>query len=515
MQAKYLAELPQLKTQVPGYETYSQWERNKGSVEGEQHTWITPDNFEIRESEDGQTLRFGKTPVRFRMEKYVAGQSAADPILSGYADMLTRNYDILAGKFPALHQIRECYKILSVADCLKRHGWRIALPRTGRIDWEPPVEVTGIVTMEVNVLPSDSGLRIKSVMCITGGVDLRVGDKSSVVRLPNLKRLSVISPVAETNEQIGRLVGQKTEVPLPEIPGWVGQAKGGQEALKYVAIRANQVPGTANSAEIQEQMERLRQKAQLLAYYDNLINMSTRERVNALPELARLADEAKKKRTEYELEIFETLMSVAVSGDELRLATAPLVPRRSTTEASKTLKVLDNVRGLLQDAQTSLERKSSPPEYWTAVSKRFTDLAIEFQNQMNLTSPKTWIYAEDIATHRSLVASIGFGLYQLGMKILDLQKAMNTTQDLEQQMSSSATDAARIQKSRQECFDDYRRERAILEAMMKQRGSEVGDAARVRNCPIGWSEHTDSILIQSGGQRYIFPHSFQCSGKAS
>jgi hypothetical protein len=84
--------------------------------------------------------------------------------------------------------------------------------------------------------------------------------------------------VAETNEQIRRIVGQKTEVPLPEIPGWVGQAKGGQEARKYVAIRANQVPGAANSAEIQEQLELLRRKAQLLAYYDNLINMSTRER---------------------------------------------------------------------------------------------------------------------------------------------------------------------------------------------------------------------------------------------
>ena len=103
------------------------------------------------------------------------------------------------------------------------------------------------------------------------------------------------------------------------------------------------------------------------------------------------------------------------------------------------------------------------------MSKRFTDLAIEFQNQMNLTSPKTWIYAEDIATHRSLVASIGFGLYQLGMKTLDLQEALNTTRDLDQQMGTAATDAARIQKRRQECFDDYRRERAKLEAMMRAR----------------------------------------------
>ena len=107
VQSKLIVEMPELKGKIGGYVPHSEWERTRGDVGGEQHVSISPGKFELQESADGRSFRIARSPMQFNMQKYVAGTSTPDPILTGYAQLLTRHYDELAAEFPVLHELRE------------------------------------------------------------------------------------------------------------------------------------------------------------------------------------------------------------------------------------------------------------------------------------------------------------------------------------------------------------------------------------------------------------------------
>lgn len=474
VQAKYLAAIPELRGKVPGYQTYSDWERTHGGVEGAQHTWIAPDKFEIKESSDGQIMRFGRTLVRFRIEKYVgvtlpegSEQSTTDPTLSGYADMLTRNYDALAGEFPVFQQLREAFKVLAVFDWMKRHAWKMDLPKQGRIDMNPPTEVTGIVNMEVAArAPTDSRLVVHRTTWITGGIDLRVADNSFVVKLPDLGRLPIISPVAQDDEELRRILRRKSEVPLPEIPGWVAQAHSGQEALSYVALRGGQLSHCGDPAAALTQLDRVKRKASMLAYYDGQINAATREREASMTELAKLKTEAEDKQREYWNETYQAVVSLLVDLDALHTYSRPilLLPAR---ESAERIEHLDQARRIGLDLKAALEKRASPTEYRIEVGERLAELASELKKQWDLTSPHTWLDAREMAAHRMVLISSGAHVISLTHRVLELQDALQTTDELNQKMGDAAQQTGRIQSQYQHYTDSYRDERNKLEAMMK------------------------------------------------
>jgi hypothetical protein len=193
--AKFFVEMHELKRKISGYQPYSEWERAHGDVAGEHNTWISPGKFELQESPDGRRLRFASAPMQINIQKYMAGNSTPDPVLTGYAQLLTRQYDALAVEFPVLHELREVAKIMAVRSWLKRHGWVLALPREARADWPVPDEVPGIVHMIADVSASSgSKLSVKSVLWQTGGIDLRV-DNSAAVTKTNVPGYSCTSRV--------------------------------------------------------------------------------------------------------------------------------------------------------------------------------------------------------------------------------------------------------------------------------------------------------------------------------
>ena len=76
----------------------------------------------------------------------------------------------------------------------------------------------------------------------------------------------------------------------------MGQARGGQEALKYVAFREGQLPGCDNPADAMKLLEEVKRKAAVLAHYDDQINSATTDRIRAMRELAELKSEAETQR---------------------------------------------------------------------------------------------------------------------------------------------------------------------------------------------------------------------------
>ena len=177
---KNLMDMPEIKPDVPGYRTYFEWRQtvdHAPAIEG--HTWFGPEAFELIESADGGTVRFGKTRVRIYMERYNRGpgnsgrRSIEDPLLRQYADELTALYDPLAVKFPVLIYLRESMKVMAIAEWLQQKGIKLSFPKEGRGYWDPPAQYPGVIHMEMAVDPKSP---VGEVISASGGIDFRVGN---------------------------------------------------------------------------------------------------------------------------------------------------------------------------------------------------------------------------------------------------------------------------------------------------------------------------------------------------
>jgi len=200
---KNLMDSPEIKSDIPGYRTYFEWRQTVDRAPAtEGHTWFAPDGFELVESGDGRTVRFGKTPIRIHMEKYdtatslrlearrpyaalrVDGafvaerESIEDPLLRQYADELTSLYEPLAAKYPVLLDLRESMKVMAIADWLKRKGIKLNLPAEGRGVWNPPATYPGVIHMEIATKEGPVG----EVMSASGGIDFRVDGNWDLIK---------------------------------------------------------------------------------------------------------------------------------------------------------------------------------------------------------------------------------------------------------------------------------------------------------------------------------------------
>jgi hypothetical protein len=473
IQTKTIPAMPELRSKIAGYQTFADWERSRGSVDGEQITWISLGRFEIEESLDGRAIRFKATPMRINMARLVAGKPLADPILTGYAEYLTRHYDDLAAEFPALHELRECAKIMAVKAWFIRHGWRLDLPKLGRLEVAPPAEVPGIVVMTVTVdVTSSTGLKVKGVLWPSGGIDLGIGD-TYVVRVP-LQPFPTANLAEGVNAEVKRVLPHEIFVPLPPIPGWVARATQGQAALNYVALQASELGKHTDAAAAQEQLEIVQRKAKLLAHIDGLINVQSKNSVAFQAEASRIEAEAREQRKEYLLASFDAATSIGLAGEELVLRTGTLWPRKAAIEALERAQKLDEWKTLLEDIQTAREDfenrregKSRDPQYWQSLTERGTDLAIELQKQLKKEDPRNWVYAGEMAARRNFIAQTGYGLYGLALKWRDLYSLAADAKLFNANTGAYAASMRSLQPFREKVMKDFLAERRKYEEIAK------------------------------------------------
>lgn len=315
---KFLMDLPELKPRIPRYRTWFEWQQtvgHLGNMEG--HLWFAPDGFEIREAPDGSSMRFGATPMRLHLERYVGGgrESSRHPALQEYADELTSLYDDFAREYPVLHELRECMKVMAVAKWLKGRGVSLRFPAEGRAYWNPPVEIPGIVHISIAKERADFG----SVIRVLGGVDLR-HPTLKFVKSPD-PPLPTVRLLQEDNEALNRVLRRKMDVPSPvdydanrELPGWHGRATQGRDTLDYLALRKDQLGSKADLPEVRAQIEKVEKAAKMLDQYDRLINGMRKERIESVQDLEKLKREAEDLRREFLQDIGDFFQSSSVTG---------------------------------------------------------------------------------------------------------------------------------------------------------------------------------------------------------
>ncbi|MEE9126745.1 MAG: hypothetical protein V3U11_06360, partial [Planctomycetota bacterium] len=83
-----------------------------------------------------------------------------------YADLLTRHFDALAERVPALHQLREAAKVVALAKWIHRKGLQPSLDHE-TVAWQAPQQVKGFLAM----IPSHQDNRLYWGVLPSGGVD--------------------------------------------------------------------------------------------------------------------------------------------------------------------------------------------------------------------------------------------------------------------------------------------------------------------------------------------------------
>ena len=166
---------------VPGYRTFPDWAAAFISPSQlREHTatryWVTVETVEIRESLDGQIAQFGD--VRMKIESRSKGidepwsAEVEDSRSRAYAQELTRHYDELARRIPALHNLREAAKLVALANWIRSKGIEPRLD-AATTRWDPPEQVEGFLAM----MPYLKEGKVYWGVWPSGGVDFDLGDK--------------------------------------------------------------------------------------------------------------------------------------------------------------------------------------------------------------------------------------------------------------------------------------------------------------------------------------------------
>ncbi len=494
---KSLPDNPELKKAVPQYRTYFEWRRTKDRAPATQgHTWISTGAIEIVESQDGNAMRFSAFKMRFNLEKYSGGRSVADPLLKEYADELSAHYDEIAGAYPILQQMREAMKTIAVAEWLKKRGVALRFPSEGRGSWNPPVEYPGVIHMAIAIKSGPVG----SIITAAGGVDMRVEDwwtlrKGDLPEVPvvNMTVPSLKQPNAELSEVYRTLKIVEPPSPVHDLPGWVAPARGGQQALQYVSLRQSELSQKTDSVEVLLQLEKVRQKAEMLGYYDRIINAQTKERMGAMQELTRLKDQSDQKKQELLDEAKETAFSLLLNLRKLDWANSPVMTqeRRNAEHFLETVEDLAKLKELASGYLEEIERAkqgTSDPERLIKTAQELADDAITVRKYLMPNSPDwvregegfaprpgpsighspEWIHAEDVATKSSVVAGVAFSAIKIEMKSFEYIDIYKTNAEIADSLGDRARDLGEVQKMRARYVQEYNAEKRKLEAMLNR-----------------------------------------------
>ncbi len=314
---KHLANFPQLKKKIPAYQTEFEFNRShpqtrRTASTSTHHMWISVDKLSLAQSSDGFTLETRDARMRFNIREIGAGGKDARHAPGSYEELLTSLYDDLSKEFPILHELRECAKLTGAALWLRERKPDVKLPKSGRLAWNGPSKVAGVMYMTWSPKPKHGAVNVS--MMAMGGVTLvpPVGEAVAVWP-PEVNQMapkdssvadmqgneSVIVPEIYDNQVLKKMLKRTVIVPVPPVAGWVGGATKGQRL--YQAVSALPVPEEFDSEkafELQNKLEELKALTFHLRTVDHAVNLLNQAGYKGQLQLAELEKELQKARDE-------------------------------------------------------------------------------------------------------------------------------------------------------------------------------------------------------------------------
>ncbi len=248
---KQLPNMVDLQKKIPGYKTNFAFDRANPGKAGRfkptttHHLWISIDKFDLAQSKDGYTLATRGVKLRFNIREMKGGRSVPAPPGS-YEKLLTSLYDNFAKEFPVLHELRETAKLKAAAEWLKTHKPNLRFPAAGRVPWNGPSKVPGLIyfTWTPNPRPGS----VVASMVAMGGVSLVLPprlESSTGVTIPLVPvdglivdlrpdRLVAVPKVGPA--RLTKFVPESAQGSIPRPLGWVTKGEVDGETVTAVTL---------------------------------------------------------------------------------------------------------------------------------------------------------------------------------------------------------------------------------------------------------------------------------------
>jgi hypothetical protein len=176
---KRLMDRPELKLRIPGYQTDFEFEVKHPEFRhttGNWRIWVSVDKMNTPQSPSGKTLLFREVTMRFniRDESGRASDGSGKDLPNkpgNYEELLTSLWDNFEQEYPTLHEVRESAKLAAAAKWILLQNPSATLPKEGRVSWQGPSKVPGLVFFEMTP-DASRATKTKVTIVASGGVSL-------------------------------------------------------------------------------------------------------------------------------------------------------------------------------------------------------------------------------------------------------------------------------------------------------------------------------------------------------
>ena len=284
-------------------------------------------------------------------------------------------------------------------------------------------------------------------------------------------------PLPQDQEQnlskLQRIYGRQTVPPVPEIPGWVARAEAGRHALQQVD-RYEEVVASCpeeNKAAAGIQLDRVRHKAEMMDYYDRVMNAQRLERIESMKQLQEIQTQATGKMNSFATEAVSTVESAL--GD-FRAEAEQLLKDPVWQKANIALQLnekMESSRDLTTEllaVKEAIKTGSMDPETQSKVMERASlwslDL-IKATEALQKTDPEL---AKRLLGRTGFWVKAGYGIARTTDCTMDLLQLNSDATLQADALANSAEQSKRLQQMYQRQVDGFHEESGRLDAMLGQ-----------------------------------------------
>lgn len=168
---KRLMNRPDLKQRIPRYQTGFEFEVKNPQFRhstGMYRIWISVDKQNTPQSPAGTTLALRDVTMRFNIREEDTKDVPNRP--GSYEELLTSLWNDFEVEYPTLHELRETAKLAAAARWMLMRNPAAALPGEGRVQWQGPTKVPGLMFMELAPDPQKGMNKTHVTTIAEGGV---------------------------------------------------------------------------------------------------------------------------------------------------------------------------------------------------------------------------------------------------------------------------------------------------------------------------------------------------------
>ncbi len=275
----------------------------------------------------------------------------------------------------------------------------------------------------------------------------------------------------ESLSKLQRIYARKTIPPMPEIPGWVTRAEVGRRAKSQVDRYKERLsllpPEQQEVAEIQ--LDRMHHKADMIDYYDRIMNAQTVERVDALRELDGLQVEARQEMQKFGEEALGTLGG-AIGG--FRQAYESSLTNPDFLAASKGLGLnekveeLKNIQSDIASLQQTVDTGKADFDTKSKLIERANKVAIDIVDNLKVLNKSHPELAKKVIGRAGFWVSAGYGLARTTHHTMEIVQLQQDTALISDNLGDRARYSQQIQDMYRKQVDGFQAERAQLETFM-------------------------------------------------